>query len=272
MSQRRSTCIIVIACLGLCQANAQHVLNSHTYSENFNSLASQPGNGNHDWVQNSTLLNWEVYRKQNDGTPWVAATTYGANSGSGLTYGLYSFGSDSLDRSLGARPHSNVDSGSFRYGTGFLNNLGEAIVSATINFRAEVWWKGASKSLQTLRFQYSTTAEGINSEIGWLDCPDLNFSWSHDGSESTTTNHIDGNQVGANLTATLDGLALQQGQKLWIRWVDIDDQTVDHGMGIDDLSITFHTASVTPVPEPATMVLAGLAAVGAVRRKLRQRN
>ena len=54
------------------------------------------------------------------------------------------------------------------------------------------------------------------------------------------------------------------GDTLWVRWIERNDAGNDHGLAVDDLSL-----SVSAVPEPGALalMLAGLAAVGFVARR-----
>lgn len=242
-------------------SHAQIILSNTSYFQDFNTLGSGVTN---PWNQSSTIAGWEAFRKP--GSTWNAVTAYKSNPGNAMNYGLYSLGSDALDRGLGARPHSG-DNGSFMYGTGFQNDLGSTITSITISFRAEVWWKTATDSTQTLEFQYNTEESGVNASQGWVTSQPLSFSWTN--TIAGGTGHVDGNSVGSMMSATISGLSIAQGEELWLRWLDIDDAVADFGMGIDDFSISFETASAGPVPEPATITLAASAAALAIRRKRR---
>ena len=49
----------------------------------------------------------------------------------------------------------------------------------------------------------------------------------------------------------------QRSEEIFLRWLDIDDSGNDHGLGVDDFSITFSAA----VPEPTAVALGGLFAI-----------
>ncbi|MBC8066501.1 MAG: PEP-CTERM sorting domain-containing protein, partial [Chlorobia bacterium] len=134
----------------------------------------------------------------------------------------------------------------------------------SISYRGEIWRWGGPNSLQSLRFEYSLTAPGINdSSNSWVDVASLGMSFQHSGSGSEQ----DGNLNPTSLTGSISNLSLLNGQDIWIRWKDIGDAgATDHGFSVDDLIVNFETAS-SPVPEPATIALMGLGALAAWRKR-----
>ena len=101
--------------------------------------------------------------------------------------------------------------------------------------------------------------------VGTWTAPGGAFSWASPVTGATAA-AVDGNTAGrvAGLGGTVSGMAWASGDTLWIRWVERNDSGNDHGLAIDDLSLT-----VSTVPEPSAwaMMLAGLAAVGFVARR-----
>jgi hypothetical protein len=53
---------------------------------------------------------------------------------------------------------------------------------------------------------------------------------------------------------------------LWVRWIERNDVGNDHGLAIDDFSLS---AAVAAVPEPQSwaLMLGGLAALGFIARR-----
>ena len=70
-----------------------------------------------------------------------------------------------------------------------------------------------------------------------------------------------------NLTIT--GLSIANGQRFGFRWVDVDSTGADHGIAVDNLSITAGLAQAGAVPEPGTwaLLILGFGAVGASLRR-----
>ena len=77
---------------------------------------------------------------------------------------------------------------------------------------------------------------------------------------------LDGNDVAKNLSVSGSvALSWQNGNDVWLRWIDVDDVSWDAGMGIDNLT-------VSSVPEPAGFAaLMGLGILtGAATRRRRR--
>ena len=62
---------------------------------------------------------------------------------------------------------------------------------------------------------------------------------------------LDGNAP-ANRTAKSATLTVtvNSGQEIWLRWQDPDDTGSDHGLAIDDFSVTASNGGATPTPTP----------------------
>jgi len=63
---------------------------------------------------------------------------------------------------------------------------------------------------------------------------------------------LNGN-LAANRTAisfTITGLSLAAGQSIFLRWSDPDHTGSDHGLSIDDFSVTPPRRRVSPTPTP----------------------
>ena len=225
------------------------------YSQSFDSLAST---GSTAFVNDTTLVGWSLFRGAGSSLA-VTAGTGSANGG-----GFYSFGSaGSTERALGS-----VASGStltLNYALALTNNTGVALDSFTLAYDGEQWRNGGVAAAHQLTVQYGfgATYAGVT-------------TWNNAGASfdftsvvgSTTAAAVDGNTAGR--VAGLGGTVATNwaaGDTLWVRWTDIDNASFDHGLAIDNVSLTVTTA----VPEPGTyaMLLAGLGAVGFIARRRR---
>ncbi len=241
---------------GLVSSSLAQTTVSSSYTQNFDSL-SQTGNSN-AWSQDSTLSEWWAYRLPANTGVWTDVSTYFANSGNTANGSLYSFGSGS-DRALGSIGSGNDASGGYRYGTGFTNGFSSHITGISLAFRAETWRVGTLNNQNSVDFQYSLDANGVNDPSGtWIDFDALDFRQA----VNTSSGPVDGNTNYLEVAGTIENLNIGLDQTVWIRWTDIDHIGADHGLAIDDLQVSFAT-----VPEPASIFPLGIGALAFFRRR-----
>ncbi|MBI2967371.1 MAG: T9SS type A sorting domain-containing protein [Bacteroidetes bacterium] len=194
------------------------------YNQNFNTL----GNSGADlvWVNNSTLAGWYTNEWDN---------AYDADSGWSPVKGLFSFGlSPASDRALGSV--AGPPAAWVTFGVRIANNTGFEIVSFGIAYTGEQW-RCANSAAQLLDFQYMINADSITNPGPWTDVDPLDFSSPQ---TCPDTGWRDGNNAinraffgPLGLTVTVNA-----GDEIWFRWVDNDDFNDEHGLAVDDLSIT----------------------------------
>jgi len=202
------------------------------YTQNFSTLATT-GTSN-TWTDNSTIPGW-----------FVSTSTYAASTGSSTTGALYSFGaSGNSERALGSLASGST--GTLLYGARFVNQTGTTITSLAIAFTGEQWRNGGNATAQTLSFQYQVANSGVITSISggtWTDFSSLDFpSPIHTASAGA----LDGNSAANRtaLSATLN-VTVANGQEVWVRWRDLNDTGTDHGLAVDDFSLTPQGASST---------------------------
>ncbi len=213
-------------------------------TDNFDTLAS--AGTNIAWADNMTIAGLYSTR-----------TTYNAGTGSSNTGALYSFGvagtNPLTDRALGSVASGGT--GTFYYAVKLTNNTGSPIASLSINYVGEQWRDGgaATPVAHTLNFQHQVANAGVITDAdtpstGWTAFSSLSFT-SPTFTNTGTGVLLDGNAA-ANRTAksaTLTfGTPVANGQEIWLRWEDINDGGNDHGLAIDDLSITANGAVIMP--------------------------
>ena len=228
-----------------------------TYSQNFDQLAGS-GTAN-SWNDNQTLLGWYAEALNGFGGD------YRASSGTSTAGDLYSFGTDS-DRSLGSL--SSGTPGDLAYGLRLRNTSASRLGNIQITYTGEQWRNNNNVNAQTLEFSFQTgtdlTSPDVANSGSWTDLSTLSFTSPVTGDSATA---LDGNAPGnrLELTAVLSGVELDPGQELFLRWRDSNDAGNDHGLGIDDL-----TVSVSVVPEPSSLVLGGLLGLAVARWRARR--
>lgn len=196
------------------------------YSQDFDTLL--PTGTNHPWNNDSTLAGW--YTNQ---------LTYNSGTGSALIGTLYSFGSaGSTERALGSVASGTT--GFVRYGVHLQNDNGFTITQLTVAYTGEQWRDGFNTNQHRLDFAYQVGTD-LNSVEGvdWIPVPTLNFIGP---SAAGGAGALDGNDP-ANRIAISDTfpVIIQPGEEIMLRWHDTDDSGNDHGLAIDDLTITAGT-------------------------------
>jgi hypothetical protein len=240
---------------------------SEVITQDFNALATS-GSAN-VWSNDVTLPGWSLVTAA--GGP---IASYRADNGTSNAGAFYSFGAaGSTERALGGVGSGGTYFGSPAAGTiaGYIafavtNASGVAFTAFNLAFDGEQWRNGGNTSAQPVVFEY-----GFGSAFGtvatWTPAG-TGFDWSSPVFSSTAA-IVDGNAAGR--VAGLGGdvaVSWQPGETLWLRWTERNDFGNDHGLAIDNFSL-----SVTPVPEPGTaaLVLGGLGLLAASARRRSRR-
>ncbi|MEB3350255.1 MAG: ExeM/NucH family extracellular endonuclease, partial [Cyanobacteriota bacterium] len=230
-----------------------------SYSQSFDGLAAS-GSGL-TWTNDLTLEGWYLFRQPEPGT---AITAYTTGSGSANAGSFYSFGaSGDSDRALGG-----VGSGGSYFGSAssgalagwialaLTNDTASVIDALDLSFAGEQWRNGGNTSLQDMVLEFGIGVD-LASVPSWIT-PGGSFTWSSPviGSSAAA---VDGNSAGRvnGRGGQLTNLGWQSGSTLWLRWQERNDSGNDHGLAIDDLSLTLAgavspTVSVVALDDQAT--------------------
>jgi len=215
-------------------ANAQVTLTgaNPTYSQDFNTLATS------GTTNVFALTGWSLAETGSN-----ANNEYRAGDGSTNNGDTYSFGTGTnTDRALGGVASASLQT---MFGVNFINNTGQNITAVNVAYTLEQWRRGNATAgfADTLYFSYSTDATSLSSGT-WTNVAALHGT-SVNTVAAGTAIVLDGNQA-ANRTAvagTVGSLSITPGSSLWIRWRDPNVAGTDDGLGIDDLTLAFTTAS-----------------------------
>ncbi|WP_307731699.1 Calx-beta domain-containing protein, partial [Microseira wollei] len=215
-----------------------------SYSQNFDNLANTGTNVT--WTNDTTLSGWFLFSQPSPGT---ALTTYFTDNGSENTGNFYSYGTiGSTERALGGLGSGGAYFGNPAGGAiaGWIafaatNNTGTTITALSISFNGEQW-RAANTTPQNMVLQYGFGSSFI--AVSWT-APGSNFDWTSPVNNNSVT--VDGNAAGrvSGRGGTIN-TSWANGDTLWIRWLEVNDAGFDHGLAIDDFSLTVPTVSLTP--------------------------
>lgn len=202
------------------------------FTQNFDTLANT-GTTN-TWTDNSTIQG-----------AYSSRTVYRASTGTDTTGALYSNGATaSTERALGSIASGGT--GSVIYGIRYVNNTNAPITSLTVSYTGEQWRNGGNASAQSLTFDYRQAATVTDLTTGtYTPVTELNFTSLQN---TATAAALDGNNAAnrTQLSQTIN-VTIPAGEEIMIRWTDINDTGNDHGLGIDDLSVTAAGAPASDV-------------------------
>ncbi len=214
-----------------------------SYAQDFNALATS-GTTN-AWAQGSTLEGWYLYTAAS-----ADIATYRAGDGATNAGAFYSFGSGTTaERALGGVASGSV---SGYIALALTNSSGAAIDTLNIGFNGEQWRNGGNVAAQPMALEYGFGAS-FGAVAQWQAAPALGWNSPVTGAAAAG---VDGNGAGrVPVSGSLGSLAWAPGPTLWLRWIEVNDAGNDHGLAIDDLSITTAAA-----PAGALFSISALAA------------
>ncbi len=260
--------ILMISLLFFNSNQAQVLITaSGSHAQNFDGLLNT---GSGTWTDNSTIPNWY---SQRTGT----GITYSASTGTSNAGGLYSFGSTAAtDRALGSVGSNNAVAGGFAHGVQFKNTSGGTVSDVKVSYTLEQWRFSGALSVHQFYCYYKKSVTridslnppdtfhippvDINAINGWTQVPGLTLN---SPITSGTAGALDGNLAANRVSIsdfTIPGLTLANNEFLMIKWDDSNHVTTDHGLGIDDVNISW-TVSTTTVPSLSASSLTSFGAV-----------
>ena len=211
-----------------------------TYSQDFNALIST---GTAAFVNNSTIPG--VYSQRTGTGTNIAADAGGTTGGNLYSYGV----ALSTERALGALGSSNATAGSFAHGILFKNDTGSPITAVSVDYVGEQW-RNSAAAAQKVTFWYQISASPItnltpNVNTGWTAVTALDFdSPITGGSAGVLVGNLPANRVAKSSSVTL---SVPANSYVMLRWDDPDHTGSDHGLAIDDVSLTFTNAGANTI-------------------------
>lgn len=229
---RAALVLFLVGCAAPLAAQVSITSVGTPFTQNFDTL---PASGSATWTQNVTISGWYHART---GT----GTTIVANDGSSNAGNLYSYGTGTAtDRALGSLGSGNAAVGNLFWGVRLQNNTGTTITSLAVSYVGEQW-RNSAAAAQTIAFSYlvgSPTVTGSLAEFqsAGTAVPTLDFTSPVTGGAAGALNgNLAANRVA--ISATISGLSIPNGTEVMLRWSDPDHTGADHGLSIDDFSVT----------------------------------
>lgn len=244
----------VLLCVFSASAQVSISALSTPYTEDFNTLINT---GSASFVGNSTIPGW--YQERTGTGDLIVAGTGSSNGGA-----LYSFGdASSTERALGSVGSGNTAVGDLWWGVRLVNNTGATITSLAIAYTGEEWRYSGTAAAQTVTFSYQTGTSLSSLTTGsWTDVTALDFT---SPVISGTTGALDGNLAANQVQlSTVVSVTLSPGDEIMLRWFDPNHAGSDHGLAIDDFSVTAFGAAAPTVVEFASAASSFLEDAGTV--------
>lgn len=210
---------------------------SGSYTQDFNTLANT--GTNLPWTDNTTITNWYCQKSA------AGAVVYDASTGSLNAGKAYSFGATAdVERALGTI--GSAGSGNFATGIQLQNTSGGTINTLNVSYSMEQWRDGGNTTpaAQQIRVYYQISSSAITlltpgNNTGWIEVPALMTS---SPIFTTTAGALNGNDPLNKVTLTniaIPGLTLSNGQYIMIKWEDPNHSGTDHGLSVDDVTISW---------------------------------
>jgi Secretion system C-terminal sorting domain len=214
---------------------------SGSHVQNFDALIST---GTGTWTDNNTIANW--YSQKTGTGNVITAGTGSSNAG-----GLFSYGSTaSTERALGSLGSTNAAAGSFAHGVLLRNISGTTITNITVAYTGEQWRNGGAANVQTIAFFYkksTSTITALNPNVNttWTPVSSLDFpSPIATGAAATLDGNLAANKTVIAATA-IPSLSLADNEYIMLKWDDPDQTGADHGLSIDDVTISWTVSAAT---------------------------
>jgi hypothetical protein len=228
-----------------CHAAPVPVSGSGAYSQNFDTL---PASGTAPWTDDSMIAGWYSQRS-GSGVDILAGT------GSSTAGGLYSYGpTSSAERALGTLGSGVV--GSFAHGLLLQNSSEVPVTINSLAYTGEQWRKSGETDPQVVTLWYKLSQTAVTtpspaSDVGWTAISPGGFS---SPVNTTTGAALDGNEAANRVPVAINpNLSIPGGHYLMLRWKDPDHTGTDHGLAIDDVSVSWVVSPViTLTASPGT--------------------
>lgn len=221
------------------------------------------------WTNNSTFPGWYI---QSTGTAAtfqshinITSTAIISNNGG---YYSYECNSDN-NQKIGTRPSNSVgaangididgnDNGIYM-GVRFVNNTGNTCTSVRITYTGyQLSLAENGNAVNRFKFSYKTSASPITSLLGtgWTMFPMLDYI-APNNSSTSGSNQISSYVCNVNTSVNscvLTGINIPNGYEAVFRWGDLNNNSNDPHIAIDDVQIEFFNDIICLIPLPIDLL------------------
>lgn len=207
--------------------------------------------GSLQWTDNTLFPGWHAANYNSDSGDFITPNRVLVGSGEGgpvSTLRLYRSATQPADGALGSQAHDDhvpaANAGGVFLGLHLINGTGKPVTRVTVSYRVELWRLSTTGRQATLSAAFLVGGERLTDEDEWTLIPGASFTTPRTeppGGPKEATN-VDGNTpayVTVFKDVALPSLTLAPGQSLWIRWFDVNNRGVDHGIALDDVEVRF---------------------------------
>ncbi len=223
MNKTRALVAVAGALASIATASAQVSYTGTAITENFDNITAS-------WTDNTTLPGWSLRRTNGNTVSSLLVNNGNTNNGAFYSWG----GSGDPDRALGSIGSNSATGGYIYFGA--TNNTASTVTEVTVAYDGEQWRNGGNATAQNMTLEYGFGPSF--SSVAWT-APGGNFNWTSVVNTASAAT-VDGNTAGkaANRGGTLTGINWNPGDTIWFRWTDLNDAGNDHGLAIDNFSLT----------------------------------
>jgi hypothetical protein len=139
--------------------------------------------------------------------------------------------------------------GNLFWGVRLFNATGATITSLDVSYTGEQW-RNSAAAAQTVAFSYLVGSPSVTGTLAEFQSagtavPQLDFTSPVTGGTAAA---LDGNLAAnrVSISFTISGLSIANGQEIMLRWSDPDHTGADHGLSIDDFSVTANGGASMP--------------------------
>ncbi len=215
------------------------------YEQNFDMLPMSDSALWESGTQFSKMPGWSIQRTKLSSHILVS-------DGQGNIGGLFSYGKIATpERALGSI--SSLKKGEFAWGLLLQNKSNDTITNLDISFYGEQWRVSNKTAPQhQIAFFYAISKDPMSfnlspkSDVNWIPVPALYFKGPRFGIEGGKFN---GNAPeNRQLLSASIPVKIPDGAYVMLRWKDADEIESDHGLAIDDFSMTWTVKAQMPLP------------------------